>query len=48
VDLEVARALHQGAQSRSGEGMAIATLGLSFLMTGDPDRARELPVRLRL
>src|SRR5262249_19306921 len=31
-----------GAHSRSGEGMAIATLGLSFLMTGDPDRAREL------
>ena len=42
VDLEAARALHQGAHSRSGEGMAIATLGLSFLMTGDPDRARGL------
>jgi len=42
VDLEAARALHEGAHSRSGKGMAIATLGLSFLMTGDPDRAREL------
>jgi DNA-binding CsgD family transcriptional regulator len=42
ADLEAARALHQGAHSRSGEGMTIATLGLSFLMTGDPDRAREL------
>jgi non-specific serine/threonine protein kinase len=42
ADLETARALHQGAHSRSGEGMAIATLGLSFLMTGDPDRARKL------
>jgi tetratricopeptide (TPR) repeat protein len=42
VDLEAARALHRSAHSRPGEGMAIATLGLSLLMTGDPDRAREL------
>jgi predicted ATPase/DNA-binding CsgD family transcriptional regulator len=40
--LEAAIALHQRAGSRPGEGMAIATLGLTFLITGEPDRAREL------
>ena len=42
VHLEAAMTLLQGAGSRPGEGMAIATLGLTFLITGDPDRAREL------
>jgi DNA-binding CsgD family transcriptional regulator len=40
--LEAARALHRQAGSRAGEGLAIATLGLTFLMTGEPERAREL------
>jgi DNA-binding CsgD family transcriptional regulator len=40
--LEAAITLQQRAGSRPGEGMAIATLGLTFLITGDPDRAREL------
>jgi non-specific serine/threonine protein kinase len=40
--LEAAITLHQRAGSRPGEGMAIATLGLTFLITGDPDRAKEL------
>jgi DNA-binding CsgD family transcriptional regulator len=42
ADLNAARALHRQAGSRAGEGFAIATLGLTFLMTGEPDRAREL------
>jgi tetratricopeptide (TPR) repeat protein len=42
ADLEAAITLHRRAHSRHGEGMAIATLGLTFLMTGEPDRAREL------
>ncbi|MFL5905703.1 MAG: hypothetical protein ACJ76Q_18115, partial [Solirubrobacteraceae bacterium] len=42
ADLEAARTLHRRAGSRAGEGLAIATLGLTFLMTGEPDRAREL------
>ena len=42
ADLEAARTLHRHAGSRAGEGLAIATLGLTFLMTGEPDRAREL------
>jgi DNA-binding CsgD family transcriptional regulator len=42
ADLEAARTLHRRAASRGGEGMAIATLGLTFLMTGEPDRARAL------
>ena len=41
ADLEAARALHRHAGSRAGEGMAIATLGLTFLMAGEPARARE-------
>jgi predicted ATPase/DNA-binding CsgD family transcriptional regulator len=40
--LEAAIALHQRAGSGTGEGMGIATLGLTFLITGDPGRAREL------
>jgi predicted ATPase/DNA-binding CsgD family transcriptional regulator len=40
--LEAAMTLHQRAGSRRGEGLAIATLGLTFLMTGEPDRAGEL------
>jgi DNA-binding CsgD family transcriptional regulator len=42
VDLEAAIALHRRANSRVGEGMALATLGLTFLITGEPARAREL------
>jgi non-specific serine/threonine protein kinase len=42
VDLEAALALHRRANSRVGEGMTLATLGLTFLITGEPARAREL------
>jgi predicted ATPase/DNA-binding CsgD family transcriptional regulator len=42
ADLEAAIALQRRAHSRRGEGMALATLGLTFLMTGEPARAREL------
>jgi predicted ATPase/DNA-binding CsgD family transcriptional regulator len=40
--LDAAICLHRRAGSRPGEGMAIATLGLTFLITGEPGRAREL------
>ena len=42
ADLEAAIALHRRANSRVGEGMALATLGLTFLITDEPARAREL------
>jgi len=42
VDLEAALALHRCANSRVGEGMTLATLGLTFLITDEPARAREL------
>jgi predicted ATPase/DNA-binding CsgD family transcriptional regulator len=40
--LEAARVLHRRAGSRVGGGLAIATLALTFLMTDDPDHAKEL------
>jgi predicted ATPase/DNA-binding CsgD family transcriptional regulator len=40
--LEAATALHRRARNRPGEGLAIATLALTFLMTGEPDRAYKL------
>jgi non-specific serine/threonine protein kinase len=40
--LEAAIALCRRAGSRRGEGLAIATLALTFLVTGEPDRAKEL------
>jgi predicted ATPase/DNA-binding CsgD family transcriptional regulator len=40
--LKAARALHRRARNRPGEGLAIATLALTFLMTGEPDRAHRL------
>jgi non-specific serine/threonine protein kinase len=42
ADLEAAIALHRRANNRVGEGMTLATLGLTFLITGEPARAREL------
>lgn len=42
ADLEAAIALHRRANSRVGEGMTLATLGLTFLITDEPARAREL------
>jgi predicted ATPase/DNA-binding CsgD family transcriptional regulator len=42
ADLEEAIALHRRANSRAGEGMTLATLGLTFLITDEPARAREL------
>ena len=42
ADLEAALALHRRANSRLGEGMTLATLGLTFLITDEPARAREL------
>ena len=42
ADLETAIALHRRANSRVGEGMTLATLGLTFLIAGEPARAREL------
>jgi predicted ATPase/DNA-binding CsgD family transcriptional regulator len=42
ADLEAALALHRRAKDRVGEGMTLATLGLTFLLTGEPERAREL------
>ena len=35
-------ALHHRANNRVGEGMTLATLWLTFLITGEPARAREL------
>lgn len=40
--LEAATALHRRARNRPGEGLAIATLALTFLMSGEPDRAHKL------
>jgi non-specific serine/threonine protein kinase len=42
ADLGAACELHQRAHSPAGEAMAIACLGLTFLMTGERDTAREL------
>jgi DNA-binding CsgD family transcriptional regulator len=42
ADLEAAIALHRRANNRLGEGMTLATLGLTFLITDEPARAREL------
>jgi len=42
ADLEVARQQHQSLGSRRGDGLASATLGLTHLMTGEPQRAKEL------
>jgi non-specific serine/threonine protein kinase len=42
ADLEAAIALHRRVNNRVGEGMTLATLGLTFLITGEPVRAREL------
>ena len=42
ADLETAITLHRRANNRAGEGMALATLGLTFLITDEPARAREL------
>jgi DNA-binding CsgD family transcriptional regulator len=42
ADLDAAIALLRRADSRVGEGMALATLGLTFLITDEPARAREL------
>ena len=42
ADLEAAIPLLRRSNSRVGEGMALATLGLTFLTTGEPARAREL------
>ena len=42
ADLDAARDLHRRAQAPAGEAMATATLGLTFLMTGEPERARQL------
>jgi predicted ATPase/DNA-binding CsgD family transcriptional regulator len=42
ADLEAAIALHRRANNRRGEGMTLATLGLTFMMTDEPARAREL------
>jgi predicted ATPase/DNA-binding CsgD family transcriptional regulator len=42
ADLEAAIALHRRANNRRGEGMTLATLGLTFLITDEPARAREL------
>jgi predicted ATPase/DNA-binding CsgD family transcriptional regulator len=42
ADLEAAIPLHRRAHNRVGEGMTLATLGLTFLITGEPTRAREL------
>ena len=36
ADLHAARNLHRRAQAPAGEAMATATLGLTFLMTGEP------------
>jgi non-specific serine/threonine protein kinase len=41
-DLEAAIALHRQAGNRPGEGMALATLGLMSVMTGDLTRGQEL------
>lgn len=40
--LEATRALHEGLGTRTGWARATAVLGLTFLMTGDRARAREL------
>jgi predicted ATPase/DNA-binding CsgD family transcriptional regulator len=42
ADLEAAIGLHRRANNRVGEGMTLATLGLTFLITDEPARAREL------
>jgi predicted ATPase/DNA-binding CsgD family transcriptional regulator len=42
ADLEAAMPLHRRANNRIGEGMTLATLGLTFLITDEPVRAREL------
>jgi hypothetical protein len=42
ADLEAAIDLHRRANNRAGEGMTLATLGLTFLITDEPARAREL------
>jgi predicted ATPase/DNA-binding CsgD family transcriptional regulator len=42
ADLRAACELHQRAHIPAGEAMATASLGLTFLMTGDRDTAREL------
>ena len=42
ADLEAAIALHRRANNRVGEGMTLATLGLTFLITDELARAREL------
>jgi predicted ATPase/DNA-binding CsgD family transcriptional regulator len=42
ADLEAAIALQRRANSRVGEGMTLATLGLTYLITDEPGRAREL------
>jgi non-specific serine/threonine protein kinase len=40
--LEATQALHEELRVRSGWARATAVLGLTFLMAGDPSRAREL------
>lgn len=40
--LQASRALHHELGIRIGEGRAIAVLGITFLATSEPDRAREL------
>ena len=42
ADLSAAIALHRRANNRVGEGMTLATLGLTFLITDEPAHAREL------
>ena len=42
ADLEAAIPLLRSSSNRVGEGMALATLGLTFLITGEPGRAHEL------
>jgi predicted ATPase/DNA-binding CsgD family transcriptional regulator len=42
ADLEAAIAMHRRARNRVGEGMTLATLGLTFLITDEPARGREL------
>jgi non-specific serine/threonine protein kinase len=42
ADLEAAIPLLRRADSRVGEGMALATLGLTFLIDEEPARARDL------
>ena len=42
ADLEAALVLLRRASNQVGEGMALATLGLTFLITDEPAHAREL------